>query len=280
MKRALESYFHKCINERFEPNMAATHDLSMRAHRHLAKVTSFYLRSLAKPVEHWLLFECCSAFLVLLIGFMTSEGTFESCIYLLPLHVDDELSSWTTLFQAGGDDTGRPSVFTASCASTPTRHAKVNLLLYACLQLPILNGMLLHPPSYVYDRYASTSTEEREPAIKTRGLKAEVTEAWKRRRKKGTGCSGAQTGVAGPAAEPSGAKTGEPVRAPTHPAPSPACRLYTGRVCRRTNRRPARPAGSTAGPSGATSGTTGLLAGTSRLCYSAYGLYPHLPLGL
>ena len=156
----------------------------------------------------------------------------------------------------------------------------MNLLLYACLQLPILNGMLLHPPSYVYDKYASTSTEGREAAMKAQGLKADVTEAWKRRRKKGTGCSGAQTGAAGPAAEPSGSQTGEPELTPILPAPSPVCRFYTGRVCRRTNRRPARPAGSTAGPSGATSGTAGLLAETSRLRYSAYGLYPHLPLGL
>ena len=81
-------------------------------------------------------------------------------------------------------DAARPSVFATSCASTPTRHAKVNLLLYACLQLPMWNGMLLHPPSYDHDRNTSPSTEEVEDAMDARGLKAEVVEAWKRRWKK------------------------------------------------------------------------------------------------
>ena len=124
-------------NEWFRPHTSTTQDLSMRAHRHFDKVTSFYLGPLAKPVELWLLFECCFACLVLLIGFMTSDATFKSCFLLPPLHVHDELSSRTTLFQVGGDDAARPTVFGSSCAST------------------------------------SRTT-----------LKAEVTEAWKRRRKK------------------------------------------------------------------------------------------------
>jgi len=259
-------YLWMSFNEWFQPQTSMEQDLSRRAHRHLAKVTSFYLRSLAKHVEHWLLFECCFAFLVLLTGFMTSEETFKSCSLLPHLNVHEELSSRTTLFQVGGDDTARPSVFTATCASTPTRHAKVNLLLYACLQLRLWNGMLLHTPSFVHDRDASTSTEGREAAMKARGLKADVTEAWKRRRKKGAGHSGAPTGAAGPAAGPlrrtdrraglhaemafgilgrhtpeladsyagpTGSQPGLPVSSPDQPAPSPAppVSLPEGNVC-------------------------------------------------
>ena len=124
----------------------------MRARRHLAKVTSFYLGSHVIIVELWLLFECCFVSLVLLIGFMRSKGTFKSCqaigkdVHLLPLHDDGELSSRTTPFQEGGTDTGWPTdttISSTSCAS-PTIH----------------------------------------------GLKAEVTEAWRRRRKKEASCSG------------------------------------------------------------------------------------------
>nr|XP_051183872.1 uncharacterized protein LOC127297585 [Lolium perenne] len=39
------------VNEWVQPHTSTTQDLSMRAHRYLAKVTSFYLRSLAKPFE-------------------------------------------------------------------------------------------------------------------------------------------------------------------------------------------------------------------------------------
>jgi hypothetical protein len=88
----------------FRPHTSTTQDLLVRAHRHFDKVTSFYLDPLPKPVELWLLFERCFALLVLLIGLMTSEGTFKSCFPLPPLHVHDELSSRTTLFQVGGDD--------------------------------------------------------------------------------------------------------------------------------------------------------------------------------
>jgi hypothetical protein len=112
-KRALESYLRKCIHEWFPPQTSTTHDLSMRAHRHLAKVTSFYMGNLAIIIELWLLFECRFVSLVQLIGFMRIEGAFESGqaigkgVHLLPLHVDDVLSSRMTLFQEGGDDTAR-----------------------------------------------------------------------------------------------------------------------------------------------------------------------------
>ncbi|KAK1601932.1 hypothetical protein QYE76_027037 [Lolium multiflorum] len=117
-------------------------------------------------------------------GLLTSDETFKRGCHLPPIQVCEELSSRTTLFQVGGDDTGRPSVFTASCASSPRRHAKVNLLLYACLVSPIWDDILLHTPSCLDDRNSTTSTEGREDATETRGRKADVTEAWKRRRKR------------------------------------------------------------------------------------------------
>ncbi|KAK1648967.1 hypothetical protein QYE76_066772 [Lolium multiflorum] len=98
-------------------------------------------------------------------------------------------------------DAARPSVFTASCASSPRRHAKVNLLLYACLESPTWNDILLHTPSYLDDRNSTTSTEGREDGTETRGRKADVTEAWKRRRKRswklqGRHCRPTQAGTA------------------------------------------------------------------------------------
>jgi hypothetical protein len=104
MKRALESYIHKCFNEKIEPNTSTTQDLSMRAHRHFDKVTSLYLGPLAKPVGLWICFDCSFAFLVLLIGFMTSEGTFKHWCHLPPLHIHDTFSSRMNLFQVEGDD--------------------------------------------------------------------------------------------------------------------------------------------------------------------------------
>jgi hypothetical protein len=103
-------------------------------------------------------------------------------------------------------DTARPTVFAASCASLLIHHAKVNLILYACLQLPILNGMLLHPSSYAHnrntlsctegrvqlpilllhpllyahDRNTSSCTEGREDPTDAPRLKVEFTETWKR----------------------------------------------------------------------------------------------------
>nr|XP_051184036.1 uncharacterized protein LOC127298121 isoform X2 [Lolium perenne] len=100
-KRALESMIQVSSNEWFRPHTLTTQDLSMRAQRHFDKVTSFNLRSLAIPMELRLLFECCVACLVLLIGFMISDATFKSCCHLPPLPVHDELSSRSTLFQVG-----------------------------------------------------------------------------------------------------------------------------------------------------------------------------------
>src|SRR4051794_6844465 len=77
MERALESYLRKCIHEWFKPHTSTIHDLSMRAHRHVTKVTSFYFGYHARIFELWLLFECCFVSLVLLIGFMRSKGAFK-----------------------------------------------------------------------------------------------------------------------------------------------------------------------------------------------------------
>ena len=88
-------------------------------HRICDKVTSFYLRTHAMIFEHWLLFECCFAFVVSFIGFLEGEGTFKSCqVHLLmsddagirnfkrchlpPLHDDTGLASRMTLFQGIG----------------------------------------------------------------------------------------------------------------------------------------------------------------------------------
>ena len=107
--RALESYLRMSSNGCFLPHTSATQDLSMRAHRHFAKVTSFYLGNHSMLPMNWLLFECCFAFLVSLIGYMKRGGTLMSCqtisleiVRLPPLHDDDELSSRTTLFEGGG----------------------------------------------------------------------------------------------------------------------------------------------------------------------------------
>ena len=132
MKRALESYLRKCIHEWSQPQTATRHDLLLRARRHLAKVTSFYLGSYAIILELWLLFECCFVSLVLLIGFMRSKGTFKSGqaidkdVHLLPLHEEDDEAqeSRTTLLQGGGSDAARPAVVTTSCTSSTTHALK------------------------------------------------------------------------------------------------------------------------------------------------------------
>ena len=155
--------------------------------------------------EHWLLFECCFAFVVSFIGFLEGEGMFKSCqatllendvvespkfkrCHLPPLHDHDELSSRTTLFEAGGDDVNRPTVLSTSrTLSSPTPYAKspwtlkVNSILYMSPLPPHLDGILLHTPSLDHDRFTSTSTGAREEA---RGLKTDKTGAWKRRKKK------------------------------------------------------------------------------------------------
>ena len=57
----------------------------------------------------------------------------------------------------------------------------MNPFLYASPLPTLLNGMLLHTPSHMHDRFTPTSTEAREEA---RDIKPDKTEAWKRRRKK------------------------------------------------------------------------------------------------
>ena len=111
--------------------------------------------------EHWLLFECCFVFVVSFIGFIQGKGTFKNgqvhllmsddaeipnfkCYHLPPLHDDAELASRTTLFQVGGDDVNRPTVFsTSSILSSTTPYAKssrtlkVNFILYPSHFLPL-----------------------------------------------------------------------------------------------------------------------------------------------
>ena len=72
---------------------------------------------------------------------------------------------------------------------------------YASPILTHLDGILLHTPSLVYARMMTTSTGAWEEAPSARGLKSNVIESWKRRRKKeklqdtgSTGPSGGTTG--------------------------------------------------------------------------------------
>src|SRR3954469_9291631 len=88
------------------------------------------------------------------------------------------------LFLKGGDDVARPTVVTTSWSPTYAKSSwtpKVNPFLYASPLPTLLNGMLLHTPSHMHDRFTPTSTEAREEA---RNSKPDKTEAWKRRRKK------------------------------------------------------------------------------------------------
>ena len=76
----------------------------------------------------------------------------------------------------------------------------MNPFLYASPLPTLLNGMLLHTPSHMHDRFTLTSTEAREEA---RNIKPDKTEAWKRRRKKPRlnhrSLRSCYTGVSGPA---------------------------------------------------------------------------------
>ena len=93
-----------------------TEDLARRAHRHLAKVTSFYISAHAITFKNWLLFECCFVFLVSFVGYLKGERTLKKChiisidymvnhttrsTHLPPCH-DEEQESRTTLFKGGG----------------------------------------------------------------------------------------------------------------------------------------------------------------------------------
>jgi hypothetical protein len=70
-------------------------------------------------------------------------------VYITLVHTFMKSYHQWRLFFNLGDDVGRPQVFTTSCAPSPTRHTKVNLLLYTCQQLRLWNGMLHHIMSYV-----------------------------------------------------------------------------------------------------------------------------------
>src|SRR3954464_14460603 len=95
-----------------------------------------------------------------------------------------DMESRGRLFLKGGDDAARPTVITTSRSPTYAKSPwtpKVNPLLYARSLPTLLNGMLLHTPSHMHDRFTPTSTEAREEA---QNIKPVKTEAWKRIRKK------------------------------------------------------------------------------------------------
>jgi hypothetical protein len=132
--------------------------------------------------KNWLLFECCFAFVVSFVGFMEVEGTFKG---------RQESSSRTTLFRVGGDDTAQPKVVATSCniSSSPTYAksswtSKVNPILDSSPIPPLLNGILLHTPSHGYARLMTRNTGAWEEASSAHGLKSDIIEAWKRRKKK------------------------------------------------------------------------------------------------
>jgi hypothetical protein len=62
--------------------------------------------------------------------------------------------------------------------------SKVNPILYASLFPTLLNGILLHITYYDHARFISTPIRSREEALEARGLKSDIMEALKRRRKK------------------------------------------------------------------------------------------------
>ena len=116
---------HELTNESFN---------ELLGHRCFTKVNSIYLNNHAMIFEHWLLFECCFAFIVSFLGFIEGEVTIKSC-HILDFKIDymanHELKfehlpppqehgaqeSRTTLFQAGGDDVARPKVVSPSWTS-------------------------------------------------------------------------------------------------------------------------------------------------------------------
>ena len=174
-----------------------------------------------------------------------------SC-HLPPLHDDDELSSRTTLFEAGGDDAVRPTVLpTSSTLSSPTPYAKspwtskVTSIPYASPLPPHLDGILLHTPSHDHDRFTSTSTGAREEA---RGLKADKEEE-EEKEMVASDQFGERTGAAGPHTEPSG--PAGPITGPnrtTTPSVSPAAAEPSGRHFGAPAHTPIQPAPSSAPP--------------------------------
>src|SRR3954464_10423359 len=87
-----------------------------------------------------------------------------------------DMESRGRLFLKGGDDAARPTVVTTSRSPTyakSSRTPKVNPFLYASPLPTLLNGMLLHTPSHMHDRFTPTSTEAREEA---RNIKPDKTD--------------------------------------------------------------------------------------------------------
>jgi hypothetical protein len=128
-----------------KPHTSNTQDITRRAHRHLAKVKPFYFTNHAIIFEHWLLFECCFAFVMSFLGFIEGEGTLKSCqsnlpkniymanpkfknVHLPPLHDEDETSSRMTLFEGGGDDIAQPTVIALSSTTSSMRGLKDDIM--------------------------------------------------------------------------------------------------------------------------------------------------------
>jgi hypothetical protein len=63
------AYLRMSLHEWLKPHTSNAQDITRRAHRHLAKVNPFYYTNHAIMFEHWLLFECCFAFVVSFVGF-------------------------------------------------------------------------------------------------------------------------------------------------------------------------------------------------------------------
>ena len=138
---------------------------------------------------------------------MESEGTLKSChiisikndymvntkvkiITLPPVHGDTESSSRTTLPEGGGDDTAQPTVValscTSSCATTCAKSpwtSKVNSFLSVCDFGTILDGALPYANAMCH-QVRTTQGLQQVWTASVHGLKADVLEAWKRRRKK------------------------------------------------------------------------------------------------
>jgi hypothetical protein len=103
--------------------------------------------------------------------------------YLPPLHDDETLLSRMTVFEERGDDVGWPTVITMLSASrtndTSRYHSKLNLFLYACLQISPVNGILLYALSYINSMFTSMSTN-----VTGARDSSHNRESWMRRRSK------------------------------------------------------------------------------------------------
>ena len=112
------------------------------------------------------------------------------------------------LFSKGGADVALSPTSSTLTYAMSSWTSKVNPILYASPLPTLLNGILLHTPSYDHARLTPTSTETREEA---RSPTPNKTEACKRRRKKKPGI-GSRIGAPEPA-------PGIPGSTPTIPGP-------------------------------------------------------------